>query len=127
MGLDTCVLIENLIMKDNKFIMLYDYGARYEFVIEILDTLFLNRQSKIPEVIDGVGYGIVEDDKAGLEDYLDGKFIDHPLLFIKNRRFMEVDFNSFDLVKCNRKQKREYALIQAMYFAITKKSLESLK
>ncbi len=76
------VTIDQLKIKNNKFIMKYDFGADYEFVIEVLDVIELKEIFYIPRVIYGRGYGIVEDGKFILEDYLDGKPLEYPLLFI---------------------------------------------
>jgi hypothetical protein len=109
------VTIDNLKMKNNKFFMTYDFGEEYEFVIEVLELVELKEIFRIPKVIDGVGYGIVENDRFGLEDYLDGKPLDYPLSFIKKGRFTILDFNEFDLEECNKKLKREISKIRKAY------------
>ena len=115
-GIDTClVTLDKLEMKNNKFMMTYDLGENYEFVIEILEQFELKEIYRIPRVIDGVGYGIVEDGKSILEDYLDGKPLEYPLLFIKRGRHTILDFNTFDLDECNKKLKREIAKIRNAY------------
>ncbi len=116
-GMDTwLVTLDQLDIKDNKFMMTYDFGEDYEFVIEILEQIELKEIYRIPRVIDGVGYGIVEDGKFILEDYLDGKPLEFPLLFIKRGRHTILDFNDFDLEECNKKLKREISKIRDAYF-----------
>lgn len=115
-GIDTwLVTIDQLKIKNNKFIMKYDFGADYEFVIEVLDVIELKEIFYIPRVINGRGYGIVEDGKFILEDYLDGKPLEYTLLFIKSGRFMQLDFESFDLEECKKKLKREFSKIRNAY------------
>lgn len=109
------VTIDQLKINNNKFIMKYDFGADYEFVIEVLDVIELKEIFYIPRVIYGRGYGIVEDGKFILEDYLDGKPLEYPLLFIKSGRFKQLDFESFDLEECNKKLKREFSKIRNAY------------
>ena len=109
------VTLDQLIMKNNKFLMIYDFGANYEFVIEILEEIELKELYKVPRVIEGVGYGIVEDDKTSLENYLNNKKLKYPLLFIKNKRPTELDFNQFDVEKCNKKLMREFTVIRNAY------------
>lgn len=109
------VTLDMLNMKNNKFKMIYDFGDNYEFVIEILELVELDEIFRIPRVIDGKGYGIIEDGKHILEDYLNGKPLEYPLLFIKRGRFTQVDFDSFDLVESNKKIKREFAKIRNAY------------
>lgn len=116
-GIDTwLVTLDQLDIKNNKFMMTYDFGENYEFVIEVIEQIELKEIYRIPRVIDGVGYGIVEDGKFILEDYLDGKSLEYPLLFIKRGRHTMLDFNSFDLVECNKKLKREISKIRNSYF-----------
>ncbi|MBQ8292575.1 MAG: hypothetical protein IJX78_02060 [Bacilli bacterium] len=110
------VTLDNLSMRNNKFMMIYDFGEEYEFVIEILEEVEMKKIYQIPRVIDGVGYGIVEDAKFVLEDYLDGKPLEYPLLFIKRGRFTMIDFNSFDIEECNKKIVREIAKIRNSYY-----------
>lgn len=115
-GIDTfLVTLDQLDIKNNKFMMTYDFGEDYEFVIEILELIELKEIYRIPRVIDGVGYGIVEDGKFILEDYLDGKPLEYPLLFIKRGRHTIQDFNYFDLEECNKKLKREISKIRNAY------------
>ena len=109
------VTLDMLKMKNNKFTMTYDFGDNYEFVIEILELVELDEIFRIPRVIDGKGYGIVEDGKHILEDYFNGNPLEYPLLFIKRGRFTQVDFDSFDLVESNKKIKREFAKIRNAY------------
>ena len=109
------VTLDMLKMKNNKFKMTYDFGDNYEFVIEILELVELDEIFRIPRVIDGKGYGIVEDGKHILEDYFNGNPLEYPLLFIKRGRFTQVDFDSFDLVESNKKIKREFAKIRNAY------------
>lgn len=116
-GIDTwLVTLENLEMKDNTFIMTYDYGTNYKFVIEILEQMESKENFRSARVIDGVGYGIVEDGRDILEDYLDGKPLEHPLLFVKGGKRRSVDFNSFDVEECNKKLKRDLSKIRCKYF-----------
>ena len=116
-GMDTwLVTLDQLGIKDNKFMMTYDFGEDYEFVIEVLEQIEMKEIYRIPRIIDGVGYGIVEDGKFILEDYLDGKPLEYPLLFIKRGRRTMLDFNSFDLEECNKKLKREISKIRNAYF-----------
>ena len=115
-GIDAwLVTLEDLEMKDNTFIMTYDFGDNYKFVIEILEQIELKEIFRIARVIDGVGYGIVEDGRDILEDYLDGKPLEYPLLFIKSGQHRRIDFNSFDLEECNKKLKREISKIRQGY------------
>ena len=116
-GIDTwLVTLDQLDIKNNKFMMTYDFGENYEFVIEVIEQIELKEIYRIPRVIDGVVYGIVEDGKFILEDYLDGKSLEYPLLFIKRGRHTMLDFNYFDLVDCNKKLKREISKIRNSYF-----------
>lgn len=110
------VTIDQLELRDNKFIMIYDFGESYTFEIEILGQVELKEIYRIPRVVDGVGYGIVEDGRWLLEDYLDGKPLEYPLTFFKRGRLTELDFNSFDLEECNKKLKREISKIRAAYY-----------
>ena len=115
-GLQTySITLDQLIIKNNKFLMIYDFGTNYEFVIEILEEIELKELYKVPRVIEGVGYGIVEDDKTSLENYLNNKKLKYPLLFIKNKRPPELDFNQFDVEKCNKKLMREFTVIRDAY------------
>lgn len=115
-GIDTwLVTLDNLDMKNNKFIMTYDFGENYKFVIEILEQVELKERYIISRVIDGVGYGIVENDKQRLEDYLNGKISNRPLLFVKSGRCTLLDFNSFDIEECNKKLKRQITKIRNSY------------
>lgn len=116
-GFDTWqVTLDNLEMKNNKFIMTYDFGENYKFIIEVLDLFELKERYTIPKVLDGVGYGIVEDDKQSLEDYLDGKTLNNNLLLVKRGRCTLLDFNSFDIEECNKKLKRDIAKIRNSYY-----------
>ena len=45
----------------------------------------------------------MEDDRIRFEEFLDGKPLEYPLRFIKSGRYMQVDFNEFDLEECNKK------------------------
>ncbi len=58
----------------------------------------------------------MEDGKFISEDYLDGKPLEYPLLFIKRGRHTMLDFNSFDLEECNKKLKREISKIRNAYY-----------
>ncbi len=111
------VTIDKLHLDNNKFTMTYDFGENYEFVIEVLGEEERNGKYKIPEVIDGTGYGIVEDDRISFEEFLDGKPLEYPLRFIKSGRYMQVDFNEFDLEECNKKLKKEFSKIRNAYNA----------
>ena len=116
-GINTwLVTLDQLDIKDDKFMMTYDFGENYEFVIEILEQIELKEIYRIPRVVDGVGYGIVEDGKFILEAYLDGKSLEYPLLFIKRGRHTILDFNDFDLEECNKKLKREISRIRNAYY-----------
>ena len=109
------VTIYQLNIKNNKFMMTYDFGDEYEFVIEVLEQVELNETNRIPKVIDGVGYGILEDNKSILEDYLDGVELEYPLFFKKTGRSKVTDFNYFNLEECNKRLKREISLIRNGY------------
>lgn len=109
------VTIDKLVLKDNSFLMTYDFGENYQFKIEILEKVFLNQYFKISKVLNGVGYGIAEDDHYGLERYLKGEELDYLLAFIKHNRYYPVDFNEFNLEECNKKLKREIAKIRNKY------------
>lgn len=116
-GIDSyLVTLENLKMKNNKFTMTYDYEQNYKFIIEVLEEVELKENYIIARVIDGIGYGIIEDEKQLPEDFLDGKPINEPLYFFKNKRYKMVDFNSFTLDECNKKLKREIREIRKNYF-----------
>ena len=115
-GIDTfLVTLDQLEMRDNKFMMTYDFGENYQFIIEVLEQIELCEIYRIPRVIDGVEYGIVEDGKSILEDYLDGKPLVYPLVFIKRGRRTILNFNSFELDECNKKLKREISKIRNAY------------
>ena len=111
----TNVTIDMLQIKNNRFKMVYDFGENYEFIIEVLEEVQLDEIYRIPKVIGGKGYGIVEDGKYFFEEYLNGNDLDYPLLFIKKGRKTEVNFDSFDLEECNRKLKREISKIRNAY------------
>lgn len=121
-GIDTyLVTINNLKMKENKFKMIYDFGANYEFVIEVLDEVELSEIYHIPYVLDGVGYGIVEDDKESFINFLERKDLEDPVYFIKNGRFANVDFNSCDIDEINNILKRRYGKIRRSYLFYNEK------
>ena len=110
------VTLDMLKIKKHKFQMIYDFGANYQFNIEILDTIELKEIYRLPRVIDGVGYGIVEDGRDLLEDYFDGKPLEYPLLFVKRGKLTELDFNTFDKDELNKKLLREIAKIRGAYY-----------
>jgi len=115
-GLGTLlVTLDKLQIKHNKFVMTYDFGENYEFIIEVIEQIELKEIYKIPRVIGGVGYGIIEDGKSLLENYLEGKVLEYPLLFVKKGRHVILDFNSFDLEECNKKLRREISKIRNEY------------
>ncbi len=109
------VTLDKIQTESNKFKMLYDFGEEYEFDIEILDVIEINKYSKIPIVTEGAGYGILEDDKHNFIRYLEGEHLEHPLYFYKNNNFVELDFNDFNLEECNKKLKREISSIRRAY------------
>lgn len=118
-GFDTTsVTLEQLETKDDKFTMTYDFGENYKFVIEILEFIESNEKYTVSKVIDGIGYGIIEDERDVLERYLDGEFLEKPLLFVKRGKNPITDFNHFDLEKCNTKLKRELSKIRNSYLSL---------
>ncbi len=108
------VTLDKLKIKKDKFIMTYDFGENYEFVIEILGTIEIKGRNRIPIVIDGVGYGILEDNRSLLEAYLDGE-IEFPNKINKRGRYVTIDFDYFSVNECNEKMKREISIIRQGY------------
>lgn len=109
------ITLDMIIAKDNKFVMTYDFGADYRFVIEIIDLNQYKDRFFIPRVIDGVGYGIIEDDKDSLIDYLEGKLSNQKLVGFQKNRFETIDFESFDIEACNKKLVKEFGKIRNAY------------
>ncbi len=114
------VTIDSLILDNNKFEMIYDFGEDYTFLIEVLEKIESKDYYKISKVIDGVGYGIYEDNKYLLEEYLNGDK-DIQLGLIDKGRFTNRSFDSFNLEECNNKLKRQIAKIRNGYLAYLKK------
>lgn len=109
-------IIDDLFIKNNKFIMLYDFGETYVFIIEITDIIEEPKLLHIARVIDGRGYGIAEDQHHELDCFLNGEPCYKQVTFFYKGKFnVEHDFEDFNIEDCNTKLKREIYKIRAAY------------
>lgn len=104
-------------LNTNKFIFIYDYEEKFEFIIEKIDSLSNDTWRKVPTIISGVGYGIIEDNKQLLIDYFQNKisFFD-VILKSNNKKLNELDdfifndsdikyYNEYNKIRRNRMEK----------------------
>ena len=56
-----------------QFTMTYDMGESYDFRIELVDKITKSELDEYPKCLKAVGYGILENDHGGFDDFLKGK------------------------------------------------------
>lgn len=109
-------IISHLNIRTNTFKMVYDYGENYVFNIQIVGLINKDKFTTIPNVIDGRGYGISEDNHYLLEEYLNGNIKGNIPLAKGNTMCANIDFEYFNLEEINKHLRRNLKLIRASYF-----------
>lgn len=104
---------------NSKLHMTYDYGNEQRFSIELIDIREMEKGTgtKYPNVVDGAGYGIIDDMPSdilleNLKKHTDSSPITY---FDIDGNICEYYINNFSLEECNRKLKSLLPLITFSY------------
>ena len=98
------ILKDLSLRKNTKIRMMYDFGENYEFRIQLIDRVVEEELNPLIHVLEGKGYGILEDDICLLHAYYDNPNATMPNQNRENISIKECigfDLKEFDLEEVN--------------------------